>query len=50
MNFGRKSTKLQKNFGGNEKPYYKQVKLEVPDNWWPDSSYYNIPLDIYASY
>lgn len=28
-----------------EKPYYKIVELEVPDNWWHDSSYYNVPLD-----
>lgn len=28
-----------------EKPYFKQVEFEVPDNWWHDSSYHNIPLD-----
>ncbi|MGB9770354.1 MAG: C1 family peptidase [Candidatus Kapaibacteriota bacterium] len=28
-----------------EKPYYKMVELEVQDNWWHDSTYYNIPLD-----
>jgi bleomycin hydrolase len=28
-----------------EKPYYKQVEYDVADNWWHDSSYYNIPLD-----
>ena len=32
-----------------EKPYYQQVEYEVPDNWWHDSSYYNIPLDEYMS-
>lgn len=28
-----------------EKPYYKVVELEVPDNWWHDSSYHNVPLE-----
>jgi len=28
-----------------EKPYYTQVEYEVSDNWWHDSTYYNIPLD-----
>lgn len=28
-----------------QQPYWKQVEYEVPDNWWHDSSYYNIPLD-----
>lgn len=26
-------------------PYYTQGPYEVPDNWWHDSSYYNLPLD-----
>jgi len=26
-------------------PFYKQGKFDVHDNWWEDSSYYNIPLD-----
>lgn len=30
-----------------EKPYWKQVEYDVPDNWWNDSSYYNVPLDVY---
>ncbi len=30
-----------------EIPYYKQGKYDVPDNWWMDSSYYNVPLDEY---
>jgi len=30
-----------------QKPYYKQVEYQVPDNWWHDKSYYNIPLDEY---
>ncbi|MBI5472687.1 MAG: peptidase C1, partial [Ignavibacteriae bacterium] len=28
-----------------EKPYYKQVEYQVPDNWWHSSEYYNVPLD-----
>ncbi len=28
-----------------EKPYYKRAEFEVPDNWWHDSSYYNVMLD-----
>ena len=28
-----------------EKPYYKKVEYEVPDNWWHSEEYYNIPLD-----
>ncbi|MBP7246073.1 MAG: peptidase C1 [Bacteroidia bacterium] len=31
------------------KPYWKKVEYEVPDNWWHDSSYYNVPLDEYMS-
>jgi bleomycin hydrolase len=26
-------------------PFYEQGLFEVPDNWWFDSSYYNLPLD-----
>jgi bleomycin hydrolase len=25
-------------------PYYKQCRLEIPDNWTYDSGYYNLPL------
>ena len=28
-----------------QKPYFKQVEYEVPDNWWHSKDYYNIPLD-----
>ena len=28
-----------------QEPYWKQVRFDVPDNWWNDSSYYNVPLD-----
>lgn len=30
-----------------QQPYWKQVEFEVPDNWWHDKSYYNLPLDDY---
>ena len=26
-------------------PYYTQGPFEVPDNWWYDSAYYNLPLE-----
>ncbi|MCO5255609.1 MAG: hypothetical protein M9926_02530 [Lentimicrobium sp.] len=28
-----------------QQPYWRQVEFEVPDNWWHDRSYYNVPLD-----
>lgn len=28
-----------------EKPYYTKMEYKVPDNWWHDSDYYNVPLD-----
>ncbi|NVO19294.1 MAG: peptidase C1 [Bacteroidetes bacterium] len=28
-----------------QKPYWNQVEYEVPDNWWHNADYYNIPLD-----
>lgn len=31
------------------KPYWKKVEYEVPDNWWHDSTYYNVPLDDYMT-
>lgn len=30
-------------------PFYKQAEFEVPDNWWNDSTYYNVPLDEWYS-
>jgi len=30
-----------------QQPYWKQGNFEVPDNWWGDASYYNIPLEDY---
>ncbi len=26
-------------------PFYTQGEYKVPDNWWHDASYYNVPLD-----
>ncbi|MBL7925039.1 MAG: peptidase C1 [Bacteroidia bacterium] len=31
------------------KPYWSKVEYEVPDNWWHDSTYYNVPLDDYMT-
>ena len=28
-----------------QEPYYEQVEYEVPDNWWRNKDYYNVPLD-----
>lgn len=28
-----------------QKPYWQQVEYEVPDNWWHNADYYNVPLD-----
>jgi len=28
-----------------QQPFWKQVEYEVPDNWWHNTDYYNIPLD-----
>lgn len=30
-------------------PFYEQAEFEVPDNWWNDSTYYNVPLDEWYS-
>jgi bleomycin hydrolase len=30
-----------------QEPYYKQVEYRVPDNWWHNTDYYNVPLDIF---
>jgi bleomycin hydrolase len=30
-----------------EKPYYRMVEYEVPDNWWHSSDYLNVPLDAF---
>jgi bleomycin hydrolase len=28
-----------------EKPYYQKVEYKVPDNWWHNKDYHNVPLD-----
>ncbi len=28
-----------------QQPYWQQVEYEVPDNWWHNKDYYNVPLD-----
>lgn len=28
-------------------PYYEQGIFDVPDNWWKDDSYYNVPMDVW---
>lgn len=30
-----------------QQPYYEQVEYEVPDNWWHNKDYFNVPLDEY---
>jgi len=32
-----------------QEPYNAKIVYDVPDNWWKDSSYYNVPLDEYIS-
>jgi bleomycin hydrolase len=32
-----------------QSPYYTKIVYDVPDNWWRDDSYYNVPLDEYMS-
>jgi bleomycin hydrolase len=32
-----------------QEPYYKKILYNVPDNWWYDSLYLNVPLDLYMS-
>ncbi len=27
------------------KPFYTQAEYDVPDNWWNDATYYNLPAD-----
>lgn len=30
-----------------QQPYGEQVEYEVPDNWWHNKDYYNVPLDTF---
>jgi bleomycin hydrolase len=32
-----------------QKPYWQQVEYTVPDNWWHNVDYYNVPLDVYMA-
>lgn len=32
-----------------QKPYWQQVEYTVPDNWWHNADYYNVPLDDYMA-
>jgi len=32
-----------------QEPYYTKIIYDVPDNWWRDNNYYNVPLDEYMS-
>ena len=32
-----------------QEPFYKQVEYKVPDNWWHNSDYYNVPLDVFMA-
>ena len=32
-----------------QEPFYKQVEYKVPDNWWHNKDYYNVPLDVFMS-
>ncbi len=31
------------------KPFWTHAEFEVPDNWWHDASYVNVPLDVWYS-
>ena len=33
----------------SQEPFYKKVIYNVPDNWWLNSDYYNVPLDVFIS-
>jgi bleomycin hydrolase len=30
-----------------QEPYWEQVEYKVPDNWWHNKDYYNVPLDVF---
>lgn len=32
-----------------QKPFYAKAEYDVPDNWWNDKNYYNIPADEFMS-
>ncbi len=31
----------------SQKPFWQQVEYQVPDNWWHNKDYYNVPLKVY---
>jgi bleomycin hydrolase len=32
-----------------QEPFYKHVEYKVPDNWWHNADYVNVPLDVFMS-
>lgn len=32
-----------------QEPFYRQVIYDVPDNWWYNTDYYNVPLDVFMA-
>jgi len=30
-----------------QEPYFEKVEYKVPDNWWHNNDYFNVPLDIF---
>lgn len=30
-----------------QEPFFRKVEYKVPDNWWHDSSYYNVPVSVF---
>jgi len=32
-----------------QEPFFEQVEYKVPDNWWHNAEYYNVPLDVYMT-
>jgi len=28
-----------------QQPYWEKVEYEVPDNWWHNKDYHNVPLN-----
>ncbi len=32
-----------------QEPFYRKVLYDVPDNWWRNEDYHNVPLDLFVS-
>ena len=32
-----------------QEPFYKKVEYKVPDNWWHNADYHNVPLDVFMA-